>query len=300
MDGFLIIDKPYGVSSFDVLRQLNRKFSLKRRGIKFGHGGTLDPLATGVLVVALGGATRMLQFFLSDTKSYRATIGIGVQTATDDAEGDVIRTAPYRHVDLDAIGEALASFRGKIWQTPPRYSAVHVDGARAYEVMRRGGNVEIAPKLVEIYDIGVVSYRAVAGRMPELVVDITCSGGTYIRSIARDLGGKLGSAASLRGLVRTMACGISLRQAQSLERICACEDLAAELVAPCEIFKSMPKLIVSELDIERLFKGQRVRFPFSAKSARDEIYRVQTEDPGTIFAFVRRSDTVEIIRIAPR
>ena len=164
MDGFLIIDKPYGVSSFDVLRQLNRKFSLKRRGIKFGHGGTLDPLATGVLVVALGGATRMLQFFLSDTKSYRATIGFGVQTSTDDAEGDVIRTASYRHVDLDAIREALTSFRGKIWQTPPRYSAVHVDGARAYEVMRRGGNVDIAPKLVEIYDIDVVSYRAAAGR----------------------------------------------------------------------------------------------------------------------------------------
>ena len=95
MNGFLIIDKPYGLSSYDVLRRLNKKFSLKRRSIKFGHGGTLDPLATGVLVVALGRATRMLQFFLSDTKSYRATICIGAQTTTDYAEGEFSRVSPY-------------------------------------------------------------------------------------------------------------------------------------------------------------------------------------------------------------
>ena len=111
MNGFLIIDKPYGLSSYDVLRRLNKKFSLKRRSIKFGHGGTLDPLATGVLVVALGRATRMLQFFLSDTKSYRATICIGAQTTTDDAEGDIIRTAPYEHIDIEAIRSTLADFR---------------------------------------------------------------------------------------------------------------------------------------------------------------------------------------------
>lgn len=299
MNGFLIIDKPYGLSSYDVLRRLNKKFSLKRRSIKFGHGGTLDPLATGVLVVALGRATRMLQFFLSDTKSYRATICIGAQTTTDDAEGDIIRTAPYEHIDIEAIRSALADFRGKIWQTPPDYSAVHVDGARAYEVMRNGGHVEIDPKLVEIYDIDVVSYRTRPGQMPELVVDITCSGGTYIRSIARDLGKKLHSAASLRSLVRTRSCDISIDRAKSLDQICACDDIESMLIEPCEIFRSTPCLIVTPDDIDRLFKGKHVHFPFPPRTADVELYRVQMEDPGTIYAFVKLSQKMEITRMNP-
>lgn len=300
MDGFLIIDKPCGISSFDVLRRLNKKFSLKRRGIKIGHGGTLDPLATGVLIVAIGHATRMLQFALSDEKSYRATIRIGAQTSTDDAEGDIIKTAPYDHIDMRAIERALETFRGKIMQTPPKYSAVHAGGQRAYEIARRGGNAELAAKSVEIYSIDIASYIARSGQMPELTADISCSGGTYIRSIARDLGFKLGSAASLVGLARTRACGMMLSETKRLDDILASGDISEHLMAPCEFFRRMPRIKATPDDIGKLFKGQKVRFDFPKETSTNGLYRVQTEDPGWIYAFARKTPVFEITRFAKR
>ncbi len=300
MDGFLIIDKPCGISSFDVLRRLNKKFALRRRGIKIGHGGTLDPLATGVLIAALGHATRMLRFVLSDEKSYRATIRIGAQTSTDDAEGDIIKTAPYDHIDLGAIERALETFRGRIMQTPPKYSAVHAGGQRAYDIARRGGDAELAAKSVEIYGIAIASYCARRGQMPELSADISCSGGTYIRSIARDLGIKLGSAASLSGLVRTRACGMTLSAAKRLDDILASDDISEHLIAPCEFFRQMPLIKATPDDIVRLFKGQKVRFDFPKDDSPAGIYRVQTEDPGWLYAFARKTPTFEITRFAKR
>lgn len=301
MNGFLIVDKPYLLSSFDVLRKLNQKFALKKRGIKFGHGGTLDPLATGVLIVALGKATRMLQFFLSDDKAYRATLRLGVQTSTDDLEGEVIKSAPFGHINEAMIRHALTDFLGKISQKPPRYSAVHINGCRAYQCARRGEDFEIPAKTVTIHAIRLAQFvPQTAQSLPLIQLDIDCSGGTYIRSIARDLGEKLGSAASLQALRRTKACNIPLQKAHSLQEILDTDDLNSLLLPPCEAFQDLPVLCIGEADMTRLFKGQPVRFPFPDGETR--LYRVQKTDPGDIAAFVKYDKNerkLDITRISP-
>ena len=208
MDAIFAIDKPVGPTSHDVVARIRRAARLRR----VGHAGTLDPLASGILVVALGNATRLVEYLTADDKAYRAVIDFGSETATDDAEGDVTRTGPVDHLDATAITAALDAFRGTITQVPPSYSAISVGGERLHALARRGVAVEAPPRQVTIDAIDLIAWEA-----PRATIDIACGKGTYVRSIARDLGVAVGSAAHLAGLRRTRSGTFRIEDAPALD-----------------------------------------------------------------------------------
>ena len=210
--GFLNINKPINVTSHDCVAKVRRWAKMKR----VGHGGTLDPAATGVLPLALGKATRLLQF-LPNSKAYTATIRFGCRTTSDDLEGEILEQTPASHLTLEAITPHLRGFLGKISQVPPIYSAIQKDGKRLYELARQGKTVEVPPRDVEITQIDVLAWQD--GEFPELTLHIACKSGTYIRSIARDLGNILDVGGTLVGLTRTESSGFSLEKSLSLSAL---------------------------------------------------------------------------------
>ena len=214
LDGILVVAKPAGPTSHDVVALVRRLAATKR----VGHGGTLDPFAAGVLPVFLGHATRVVEYHLGDRKAYRATVCFGAASTTDDLEGELTPAdgpAPTREV----VEAALAGLTGTISQRPPAYSAVKVGGRRAYAMARAGETVELAPREVTIHAIDIVSWDDTDPDRPIAVVDVTCSAGTYIRALARDLGERLGSAAYLGALSRTASGPFVLGEATPLDEI---------------------------------------------------------------------------------
>ena len=181
-----------------------------------GHGGTLDPAASGVLPIAVGKATRLLQF-LGQDKAYRATIQFGIATTTDDLEGEIITSQPVPGLSLEQVIPAIQQFQGKIVQIPPKYSAIQVKGKRLYDLARAGEEVEVPARTVEIYKIEILAWRP--GDYPQLDVEIACGGGTYIRAIARDLGAALNVGGTLAALTRTQSSGFDLAGSLGLEEL---------------------------------------------------------------------------------
>ncbi len=186
-DGILIIDKPSGLTSHDVVNRVRRATKIRQ----VGHAGTLDPMATGVLVVCLGQATRVSEYLLGHDKAYRATIRLGIETNTYDADGEIVATHDV-NVDRAEVERALAQFVGEIQQVPPMYSAIKRDGQKLYELARQGIEIERAARSVIIHSIELRDYQA-----PDATIDVRCSAGTYIRSIAHDLGAALGTGGHL-------------------------------------------------------------------------------------------------------
>ncbi len=212
MQGFLNLNKPAGFTSHDCVAKVRRLLQLK----KVGHGGTLDPAATGVLPMGLGRATRLLQY-LPTGKQYRATVRFGLATATDDLEGEVLLSQPVPDLKQDKVIAALRQFQGTIEQAPPRYSAIQVRGQRLYDLARKGEAIETPVRTVDIHQIQVLDWRP--GEFPELTMMIACGPGTYIRSIARDLGDVLGVGATLAALIRTESGGFNLSNSLTLEEL---------------------------------------------------------------------------------
>jgi tRNA pseudouridine55 synthase len=211
MHGFLNIDKPAGMTSHDVVAHIRRAARQKR----VGHAGTLDPAATGVLVVALGNATRLIEYVQDSTsKRYLATVQLGTTTTTDDAEGEVLTTSAVPPFDRAAIEQALEPFCGEIMQVPPMYSALHHQGRRLHELAREGIVVELAARPVVIERLELIDWIA-----PLLTLDVMCSKGTYIRSLARDLGEALGCGAHLQALRRTAVGTFLIEDAVPLDRV---------------------------------------------------------------------------------
>jgi tRNA pseudouridine55 synthase len=209
--GFLVLDKPAGLSSHACVARVRRAYKLSR----VGHGGTLDPAVTGVLPIALGAATRLLPY-LSGDKTYQGVLQLGVTTISDDLEGEVLERRPVPALSAAELDRALAPFRGAIEQVPPQVSAVHVDGVRAYARVRRGESLELAARPVTIHRLALRAWDPATG---QLELTVRCSAGTYIRSLARDLGTALGCGGSLARLRRTEALGFSLEQAVPLEAL---------------------------------------------------------------------------------
>jgi tRNA pseudouridine55 synthase len=208
--GFINVHKPTGITSHDVINKVRRLLSIKQ----VGHGGTLDPLAEGVLPVAVGAACRLLRFLPQD-KTYVAEILLGQKTTTDDIEGDTIKSGDISAITADQINSVLEKFRGEIDQVPPIYSAIHVDGKRAYDLARAGNTaVEIKPRRVTISRLEILEIA-----MPVVKARIACSSGTYIRSIARDLGEALECGGCLKSLVREQAGLFSLENSLTLDEI---------------------------------------------------------------------------------
>jgi tRNA pseudouridine55 synthase len=212
VDGFINLKKLPDWTSHDCVAKVRRILQTK----KVGHGGTLDPAAVGVLPIAIGKATRLLQY-LPEGKAYRAIIRFGVETTTDDLAGDVVYSEPATDVTLDRIRSVIPEFIGEIVQTPPMYSAIQVNGQRLYKLARAGAVIEVPTRQVTIDRIEILNWTP--GDFPEVEVQIACGGGTYIRSIARDLGLKLGTRGVLAFLERNASCGLELADSITLAEL---------------------------------------------------------------------------------
>ena len=253
MHGWIILDKPLGLSSAGGVGAVKRL--LRESGhpkTKIGHGGTLDPLATGVLPIALGEATKLAGRMLDATKGYAFTVAWGAATATDDAEGAVVATSPVRP-DAAAIRAALPCFTGPVVQTPPAYSALKIDGKRAYKLARAGEAVVLAERHLTIFALDLLDARADAADFA-----VTCSKGTYVRSLARDLALALGTVGHVAALRRTRAGPFTLTQAISLDKLAALlqsgdEQVTLPLTAGLD---DIPALPVTPEDAALLKQGR--------------------------------------------
>jgi tRNA pseudouridine55 synthase len=208
VDGFLVVDKAPAMTSHDVVAVARKSLGTR----KVGHAGTLDPMATGVLVLGFGNGTRLLQYITDGDKSYTATIVLGAATVTDDHEGEVISEADASKITDEQIRSGLSKMVGEIQQRPSSVSAVKVDGERAYDRVRAGEVFELASRTITISALDVLEIRHLGARI-EIDIDVTCSAGTFIRAIARDLGSELNVGGHLRALRRTRVAGFAISQA---------------------------------------------------------------------------------------
>jgi tRNA pseudouridine55 synthase len=210
LEGVLLVDKPRGLTSHDVVYRLRRKLQMK----KIGHAGTLDPMATGVLVMLIGKATRISQYLMSVDKSYEGEATLGVVTDSQDAEGEVMLTNPVPALSEVQVIEAMKPFLGDQYQTPPMHSAIKVDGVKLYHLARKGEEVEREPRFIRISKFALLSFAS-----PKISFDLDCTKGTYVRTIAHDLGARLGCGAHLSALRRTGSGQFKIAQCLPLEAI---------------------------------------------------------------------------------
>ncbi len=214
IEGIIVVDKPIGFSSMDVCAKIRGKLRAggAPKRVKVGHGGTLDPLATGVLVVLIGKATKRCDEVMAGVKEYRTTVDLSQVSTTDDLEGEKTLVMPEVVPDREAIEHACAKWVGAVEQTPPAYSAIKVNGKRAYALARKGEKVELKARTVQIDSITVVDYA-----WPMLVIDVVCGKGTYIRSLGKDIGAQVGAGGMLTALRRTRVGFFRIESAVQLE-----------------------------------------------------------------------------------
>jgi tRNA pseudouridine55 synthase len=251
-DGLVIVDKPGGLTSHDVVARIRRLAGTRR----VGHAGTLDPMATGVLVVGVEKATRLLGYLTLTQKQYDATIRLGQSTSTDDAEGELTKTASARDVSAETISKAIAELTGEIQQVPPAVSAIKVDGQRAYKLTRAGAAPELKPRPVTVYEFTVTDVRPAGdGDLTDVDATVRCSSGTYIRALARDLGDKLGTGGHLTALRRTRVGGYGLDTAKTLDQLAERFEVMPLAQAAAAAF---PRRDLSADEARRLAHGGRL------------------------------------------
>jgi tRNA pseudouridine55 synthase len=296
MDGVLVVAKPAGPTSHDVVALVRRLAQTRR----IGHGGTLDPFASGVLPLFLGAATRLVEYHLRDDKSYRATVCFGATSSTDDLDGELTPVAaatPSR----DAATTALAGFLGEQLQKPPVFSAIQVGGRRAYQLARAGEAPDLPPRRVEIKSIDLLEWDDRDPDRPIAVVDLTCSAGTYVRALARDLGERLGTGAYLGALTRTASGPFTSDGAHSLDAI---RERAAEsgpdgvrelLLPPDAGLEEIPAVALTPTEIADAGQGRFVRPVAGLRGTPDGIPLRLVDATGAIVGMGRREGT----RIAP-
>jgi tRNA pseudouridine55 synthase len=252
VSGVLIVDKPVGLTSHDVVQIIRRGTGIRRAG----HTGTLDPRASGVLVVLIGPAVRLSEFVSAADKRYQATLRFGTSTDTYDAEGEILRSVPIDEISEEAFEEVIKKYEGEIEQVPPPYSAVKVRGRKAYEHARNNEEVELKPRKINVYNLEILEWSP-----PETVLDVYCSSGTYVRSLANDLGEDLGTGAFLIGLRRTKSGRFTLRDAVPLRQL---QDafLAGEwyryLIPAAEALGDWPGIELNGEQVEKIRHGHRI------------------------------------------
>jgi len=290
MDGVLVVAKPIGPTSHDVVGLVRRLSATKR----VGHGGTLDPFASGVLPVFLGKATRLVEYHLGDRKRYRATVCFGASSTTDDLEGALTPAdgpAPTR----TAVEAAFAGFRGEIEQRPPAYSAIKVAGRRAYAMARAGQSVELAPRAVTIHELALVDWDESTPGEPVAIVDIECSAGTYVRSLARDLGAAVDNAAYLGALARTASGPFRLEDATSLDEVRAAAEAGAEqlagLLRPIDAGLDLPSVDVPDAALGAIARGQAIGVPPGTGPLEPEVPVRLVDERGRLVAIGRLAGT---------
>jgi tRNA pseudouridine55 synthase len=246
MNGILLIDKPQGMTSHDVVRRVRRLLQTRR----VGHTGTLDPLATGVLPVAVGEATRIVEFLMAGDKTYRAVLKLGETTTTQDAEGEVLEHRPTVGITVDAVVAAARSFEGVIRQLPPMYSALKKDGVPLYRLARQGIEVERESREVRIDRLEILDVD-----LPRITLEVDCSKGTYVRTLCHDLGLALGTGAHLVALRRTRSGSFIAADCVTLEQLEAAGTAAPPLLSVDEALRDMPALEIDAEAARRLGDG---------------------------------------------
>lgn len=252
VSGVLVVDKPIGLTSHDVVQIIRRGTGIRRAG----HTGTLDPRASGVLVILLGPAVRLSEYVSASDKRYQATIRLGSSTDTFDAEGRITNSSPIEDVTEEKFSEILQTFVGEMEQVPPPYSAVKVKGRKAYEMAREGEEVELEPRTINVYSLDILEWDP-----PEAVVDVYCSSGTYVRSLANDLGKALGTGAHLVGLRRTKSGRFTLRDATPMRRLQEAFDAGnwyKFLIPAAEALADWPMIELDADQVELVRHGHRV------------------------------------------
>ena len=257
--GLVIVDKPGGMTSHDVVARIRRLAGTR----KVGHAGTLDPMATGVLVVGVEKATRLLGYLTLTEKQYDATIRLGQSSSTDDAEGEITGGSPAAHVTDEALARAVSGLTGEIRQVPPAVSAIKVDGQRAYRLTRAGAAPDLKPRPVTVYEFTVTATRP-AGELLDVDATVRCSSGTYIRALARDLGQQLGTGGHLTRLRRTRVGGYGLEGARTLEQLAERFEVMPLAQAAAAAF---PRRDLSADEARRLAHGGRLPAATAAEAA---------------------------------
>ncbi len=252
VSGALVIDKPVGLTSHDVVKIVRRGTNIRRAG----HTGTLDPRASGVLVVLVGPAVRLSEYIAADDKRYQATVKLGASTDTYDSEGRITHTAPFEHITEDHFLTLLKSYEGTTLQMPPVYSAIKVQGKPAYKRTRDGEEVELEPREIDVYTLDLLEWAP-----PEAVLDVYCSSGTYVRSLANDIGEDLQTGAHLIGLRRTKSGFFTLRHAvrlRDLQDAFLSGDWYRYLIPASELLPDWPVVELDQETVEKVSFGHRI------------------------------------------
>ena len=275
--GFLNVNKPLKLTSHDVVARVRRRYKALTGSKKVGHAGTLDPLATGVLVLCLGGATRLSDYMMHTTKHYRAQITLGKTTTTYDAEGDVVAENDASRISQADVEAILPQFTGNIQQVPPMYSAIKVDGKKLYDLARDGKTIDREPRNVSIPILQITSWD-----QPTFELDVICSSGTYIRSLAYDIGQVLGVGAYLSGLERVASGNFHVDSSVTLDTIMNDDDWHKQIISPKDALQDRPTIILNDDEIKQIQNGQFI------ERAGDEVVE-------HIFAFTVDGDFVAIL-----
>lgn len=292
VNGILVLDKPLNVSSNGALQKVKYLYRAK----KAGHTGSLDPLATGVLPLCFGEATKFSQFLLDADKKYQAEVQLGVTTTTGDAEGDVVEAKSIDGFTQEQIEVVLEQFRGPIEQVPSMYSAIKVDGKPLYKLARQGIEIERKSRTVEILSLDMVSFEG-----DKLCLDVHCTKGTYIRTLAEDIGKVLGCGAHVTGLRRTASGPFTLEQAVTVEELEQCLESSGEpsldqwMLSAAEALPHWPKVELTELSASYLRQGQPVQIAKAPTTGWVRIFS-ESQEP----EFIGVGEVMEDGRIAPR
>ncbi|MBX3414020.1 MAG: tRNA pseudouridine(55) synthase TruB [Pirellulales bacterium] len=275
--GFLNIDKPEGLSSRRAVDRVKRLV----KPAKVGHAGTLDPIATGVLVVGVGHATRLVEYVQRMPKRYVGTFLLGRRSESDDIESEVEELAAPPVPGLESLQQAAARFIGTIEQRPPIFSALKLEGKRAYELARRGKPVELAPRPITIYKLEIVEYE-----YPRLKLALECSGGTYVRAVGRDLAESLGTAAVMSALVRTAVGNFTLERAMRLEELDE-RTLVERMAPPAEGLAGLGRIVLEDHEVALVLAGREIARPCLVKETSE---LAALDRSGRLVAVLRRID----------
>lgn len=274
-DGIINVNKPVGWTSQDVCSKLRHVLKIK----KIGHTGTLDPMATGVLPVCVGKATRIIEYYDRDTKSYHASMKLGITTDTLDITGKILGTAGYSKISEKDVREAFKAYTGHVMQIPPKYSALKIDGRRAYDLAREGKSFEIKPREIIIFENSVTDIDLING---EIEFDVTCSKGTYIRTICDDIGRELGCGAAMTALTRTASGFFRIEDSYTLEEIIVAADPLKTMLIPADItLEKLGKISLNNNRITAFLNGNSSwsnGFRITEPSSFDDLYRVYGND----------------------
>ena len=273
-DGIINVNKPAGWTSQDVCAKLRHVLHIR----KIGHTGTLDPMATGVLPVCVGKATRIIEYYDRDSKSYHASMKLGTTTDTLDITGEVLETAGYSNIDEKAVRKAFKAYTGHVMQIPPKYSALKINGKRAYELAREGKDFEIKAREIIIFDNSISRIDLEAG---EIEFDVTCSKGTYIRTICDDIGRGLGCGAVMTSLTRTASGFFKIEDSHTIDEIIEAEDPLSMMIPADITLEKLGKIGLNNNRITAFLNGNSSwshGFRIMEPSFFDNLYRVYGND----------------------